>query len=118
VTDFDDSYGELEAFALSHAPSASLYPLTALLEDGSSVRLNVKLARAGGQNSGASATGLSQFDAVAEIVYTHRGFTPPGVRLTPGQRFTTNLGERFEVVNPITRNTLGDTVSLSFLGDA
>ena len=45
---------------------------------------------------------------------SHRGHLPPGVRLDVGEVFTTFEGDQYEVVPPVQRDALGDTVGLSW----
>lgn len=45
---------------------------------------------------------------------SHRGHLPPGVQLQPGEVITTGDGDRYQVVPPVQRDALGDTVGLSW----
>ena len=45
---------------------------------------------------------------------SHRGYLPPGVRLDVGEVLTTSEGDQYEVVPPVQRDALGDTVGLSW----
>lgn len=48
---------------------------------------------------------------------SHRGHLPPGVRLDVGEVLTTSEGDQYEVVPPVQRDALGDTVGLSWQRD-
>lgn len=45
---------------------------------------------------------------------SHRGYLPPGVHLQPGEVITIMDGDQYRVVPPVQRDTLGDTVGLSW----
>lgn len=47
---------------------------------------------------------------------SHLGHLPPGVHLQPGEVITTAEGDRYQVVPPVQRDALGDTVGLSWQG--
>lgn len=47
---------------------------------------------------------------------SHRGSLPPGVTLQPGEVLSTSAGDRYQVVPPVQRDALGDTVGLGWQG--
>lgn len=47
---------------------------------------------------------------------SHRGFTPPGVQLQVGAIIITAEGDQYQVVPPVQRDILGDTLGLSWRG--
>ena len=47
---------------------------------------------------------------------SHRGFTPPGVQLQVGIIIITAEGDQYQVVPPVQRDILGDTLGLSWQG--
>ncbi|MDL2342566.1 hypothetical protein QOL99_00185 [Deinococcus sp. MIMF12] len=55
-------------------------------------------------------------DLQASANNSHRGHLPPGVHLHPGEEITTADGDRYLVVPPVQRDSLGDVVGLSWQG--
>lgn len=84
-----------------------VYPVQATLRSGAQIRL--RIVALGGP--ALSAQGLS-----ASPNDSHRGHLPPGIQLTPGEVLTTWNGDHYQIVPPVQRDALGDTVGLSWLG--
>ncbi|CAM3269028.1 hypothetical protein DESA109040_05910 [Deinococcus saxicola] len=82
------------------------YPLVAMIGV-QGFRLRIKALDA----PPVQATGLTGTPNNSGLAYT-----PPGVTLQPGDTFTTDAGDRYQVVPPVQRDALGDTVGVSWQG--
>lgn len=59
---------------------------------------------------------VSGNDLAATLNDSHRAYLPPGVHLQPGDVLVTTAGDEYQVVPPVQRDPLGDTLGLSWRG--
>ena len=83
-----------------------VYPLYAVSAQG---YLRVRIMAL---DAAAVTTGSNDLQVISNN--SHRGHLPPGVRLDVGEVLTTSEGDQYEVVPPVQRDALGDTVGLSW----
>lgn len=107
ISRWERSRARLQARADGSALDTALFPVVATTASGASLRLRIEALK--GQALTVEGHGASANDS-------HRGHLPPGVQLTPGEVLSTTDGDHYRVVPPIQRDSLGDTVGLSWLG--
>lgn len=105
----DESQYTARSVGVCRLVDARAYPVQATAA-GQSVRLRVQATATlpGGAQSGN--------DLAESVNDSHRAHLPPGVTLDPGTVISTEGGDEYEVVPPIQRDTLGDTLGLSWRG--
>lgn len=84
------------------------YPAVAGTADGQSIRLRIQALATAALNGG---DGLK-----VDANNSHRGFLPPGIALQVGDVLTLSGGDQYQVVPPVQRDALGDTLGLSWMG--
>ncbi|MBB5234469.1 hypothetical protein [Deinococcus budaensis] len=97
------------AFAVCRLVDERAYPLVATI---GTVGFRLRISALGAP--ALSVNGGNDLQATAND--SHRGHLPPGVQLQPGEVITTVGGDRYQVVPPVQRDALGDTVGLSWQG--
>ena len=84
------------------------YPVSASTGNGAAIQLRIEAASGVAERAGAGA-----MDVAVVTLVSHIGHVPPGIHLQQGDEITTSLNEKFRVMDPITRDVLGDKVGLS-----
>lgn len=89
------------------ASSAAVYPTVATLSTGGQIRLRIEALDA------PPGTGSDLADSPLN---SHVAYLPPRVSVPAGVTLTTDAGDVYLVVPPIQRDSLGDTLGLSWRG--
>lgn len=107
---WERSRARLQARADAVTGDTALYPTLATLSGGAQIRLRIEALDAppGGPQDGN--------DLGEGANNSHRGHLPAGVSVPAGVTLTTAAGDVYLVVPPIQRDSLGDTLGLSWRG--
>lgn len=109
MTRWERSRARLQARADASVGDTALYPTPATTASGAAFRVRIEaLDTPAISVDGEGLTGSSN--------NSHMGHLPAGVQLQPGEVITTADSDRYMVVPPVQRSSLGDQVGLSWQG--